>query len=83
VFVLDFFVPRGRDRGGSLRLPVQVKRFSVSAGRVSAPGIGVTAEYMPAPPAELGDRAEAFAAHPSAYCASAGISDGWPADIEG
>jgi hypothetical protein len=67
VFVFRFFVPAVGLAAGPFGVPVEVERIRVSPGRVSAPGIEVSAEYTPGEPAELGEREAALSTHSSAY----------------
>jgi Uncharacterized conserved protein (COG2071) len=67
VFVLEFFVPPVGLAAGPFGVPVQVARIRVSRGRVSAPGLGVSAEYAVGEPAGLGDLGPALASPASAY----------------
>jgi hypothetical protein len=67
VFVFRFFVPAIGLAAAPFGVPVEVERIRVSPGRVSAPGLGVSAEYTPGEPSELGEREAALSTHPSAY----------------
>ena len=67
VFVFEFFVPPVGLAARPFGVPVQVARLRVSRGGVSAPGLGVSAEYAAGEPAELGDLGPALANPTSAY----------------
>jgi hypothetical protein len=67
VFVFDFFVPPVGLAASPFGVPVHVTRISVVRGRISAPGIGVSARYTVGDRAELGDREAALSPHASAY----------------
>jgi hypothetical protein len=67
VFVFEFFVPPVGLAAAPFGVPVQVARIRISRGRVSAPGIGVSAEYAVGDPAGVGELESVLAAPRAAY----------------
>jgi hypothetical protein len=83
VFVFEFFVPAVGLAAAPFGVPVQVARISVSRRRVSAPGIGVSAEYSVVDAAEPGELGPALASHRSAYWMKNGRLRRMPGGYEG
>jgi hypothetical protein len=83
VFVFEFFVPAVGLAAAPFGVPVQVARIGVSRGQVSAPKIGVSAEYAVGDPAELGDLGRALSSPTSAYWLKNGRLRRMPGGYEG